>query len=135
MGWWRISGPSGHINWSAGYNGENATLFNCIPGRDDPMQMYSGDEPADILDAAVKQIEAELHDDAYRAAVRAVFLRQPGAHKEHEEIPAATKEMLKNAKKQIEDVYQREWNRAPTPAELSAVFEFCTSFLKFDRSQ
>lgn len=129
MGWWRISGPSGHINWSAGFNGENAVLFNCIPGRDDPMQMYSGDEPADILDKVVRNIEEKLRDETYRVAARSVFLRQPG---EHPAVPGDEQEMLNNANQQISEVYQREWNRAPTPAELSAVFEFCTSFVQAD---
>ena len=129
MGWWRINGPRGHINWSAGFNGENATLFNCIPGRDNPMQMYNGDEPADILDEVVKAIGERLRDDTYRLAVRSVFLKQPG---EHPAVTCDEQEMLNNANHQINEVYQREWQRAPMQAELSAVFEFCTSFVQTD---
>jgi hypothetical protein len=129
MGWWKISGPSGHINWSAGIKNEGAKLFNCIPGRDDPAQLYNGDEPADILDAVVKNITTRLQDVNYRAEAKHAFVQQ--------DFECVTLEKddycaLQRASVQISDVYQREWRRSPTPAELSAVFEFCTSVLMSD---
>jgi hypothetical protein len=129
MGWWRIDGPSGQINWSAGFNGGNAVLFNCVPGRDDPAQLYNGDEPADILDAAIKNITELLQDPSCKEAAKKAFTQ---LFCENEKITEEIQEQLREANKKINEVYQREWRRAPTPAELSAVFEFCTSFTTFD---
>lgn len=131
MGWWKISGPSGHINWSAGKNNDGAMLFNCIPGRDDPGQMYNGDEPADILDSALRSVEEKLYDNIYLSEAKSSFLRQTV---NFEQLDADTDMALKDANEQITSVYQREWRRLPTPAELSAVFEFCTSFVQSDLS-
>lgn len=129
MGWWKINGPSGHINWSAGNKNPEAALFNCIPGRDDPGQMYNGDEPADILDATLRIVEKQLYDAQYRAEAKAAFLTQ-NDEKMRVALDDETNMALKNANAQITNVYQREWRRDPTLAELSGVFEFCTSFIR-----
>lgn len=127
MGWWRINGHDGHINWSASSRNGSAILFNCIPGRDDTTQLYNGDEPADILDAAIKSIEKNLHVTSYFNEAKATFL---GFATETNEVDESTKTGLQQANEKIANVYMREWRRPPTPAELSAIFEFCTSFCK-----
>ena len=124
MGWWRISGPSGHIKWSAGSDENGAMLFNCIPGRDDQTQLYNGDEPADILDAVINSLETQFQSISFKAEAKSVFLDQVC---EIREIDFDAQKALSVAREKIEQVYQREWQRLPTPAELSAVFEFCTS--------
>lgn len=129
MGWWKISGSSGHVKWSAGVNNDGARLFNSIPGRDDPAQMYNGDEPADILDAAIKNIETHLRDENYRTEAKCAFLQQSS---ELETIDNDAYMALQNANEKISNVYRREWQRPPWPAELSAVFEFCTSSIVAD---
>ena len=124
MGWWRINGPSGHINWSAGWDKNNAFLFNCIPGRDDQDQLYNGDEPADVLDAVINRLETQMQSTSYRVEAKSVFT---GRVCEICELTADDQDALLSAREKINQIYEREWQRQPAPAEVSAVFEFCTS--------
>ena len=58
MGWWQtINDGSGQIDWDVKRDGSN--LINAIPGRDNPKMMYNGDGPADIMSAALDDIESE----------------------------------------------------------------------------
>lgn len=126
MGWWRISGPTGHVKWSAVTGQSAAVLFNYIPGRHDPSQLYNGDEPADVLDAVISNLADKLREPGYLEAVKNVFLQ----FAEEDGIDPKTRDMLQNARQRIGDVYFREWQRPPTLDEVSAVFEFCTQQFK-----
>jgi hypothetical protein len=66
MGWWRIAGPDGGIDWSKGR--EQGGLANAVPSRTKEVELVGGDTPADILGGAV---------DACRAAWREVWGREP----------------------------------------------------------
>lgn len=127
MGWWRIDGPDGRINWSASRRNDGAILFNCIPSRNDSGLLYNGDEPADILGTAIRNIETNLRDTDYFKEAKACFL---GKTANTDRVDASTISELQQAREKIIAVYVREWRRPPTPCELMATFEFCTSFCK-----
>jgi hypothetical protein len=125
MGWWRIDGPSGQINWSKQDDG-NAMLLNHIPGKHSPENYYNGDEPADVLDKVVSTFLDKMTDAGYKAAAKAAFT---GESDVPEILDLIHKQSLENARRRIEKVYQREWKRMPYPEELNGIFEFCTAFI------
>jgi len=129
MGWWRIEGASGGINWSAqpGNSRDGATLVNYIPGKDSPENYYNGDEPADILDKVINTFIERLTTSEYRQAAKNAFL----AVKENTDaLDMIHKQSLELARQKIIRVYQREWRRDPYPEELQGLFEFCTGFIR-----
>jgi hypothetical protein len=126
MGWWRIEGPSGRIEWSSrGKNG--AVLENYIPGKTSPENYYNGDEPADILDKVVGTMLDRLTDPAYKETARKAFLGTPV---DAETIDLVHKQSLETARNKIARVYKREWQRDPYDEELCGIFEFCTAFIE-----
>ena len=55
MGWWRINcvekgglGPKP--------SGSERELLNALPGKDSAEDFYNGDEPADVMDNAIREI-------------------------------------------------------------------------------
>jgi hypothetical protein len=126
MGWWRIEGPSGRIEWSS--RGENgAVLENHIPGKNSPENYYNGDEPADVLDKVIGGMLDRLTNPAYKEAARNAFL---GAPVDAETIDLIHKQSLEVARQKIFRVYKREWQREPYDEELLGLFEFCTAFIE-----
>lgn len=126
MGWWRIDGPTGEINWAS--RGENgAILENHTPGKDSPENYYNGDEPADILDKVVGTMLEKLTSQEYKDAARRAFL---GEGVSDTEIDLIHKQSLERARQRIERTYQREWGRPPYPEELQGIFGFCTAFIQ-----
>lgn len=126
MGWWRISGPSGQIDWAKQPNG-SATLLNYIPGKHSPENHYNGDEVADILDKVVCTFLDKLTDSGYKAAAKNAFL---GETPVPEILDLIHKQSLICARQKIEKVYEREWKRKPYPEELHGIFEFCSAFIE-----
>lgn len=128
MGWWQIDGPSGGVVWS-NRDGDPScgVLFNYSPGKAHSGRLYNGDEPADILDAALNTLADKLTDPAYLAEARYIFL---GAKATPIFVDGDDKKLLHNARQKIIRVYKREWGRKPRDVELSAIFEFCTCFLR-----
>lgn len=61
MGWWKVDNvDTGQIACSlpSGHPGKDkGSLINAIPGRDTPDDLYNGDQPADIMGAALKRID------------------------------------------------------------------------------
>jgi hypothetical protein len=126
MGWWRIEGSSGLIDWaSRGANG--AVLENYIPGLHSAENNYNGDEVADILDKVISTMTDRLTDPEYRANAQQAFL---GLLDTDDAIDFVHKQSLDAARQKIERVYQREWQRNAYPEELRGLFEFCTAFIK-----
>ena len=125
MGWWRIDGPAGGIDWSKQESG-GATLFNYIPGKHSPENHYNGDEPADILDKVVSTFLDKLPNVEYKAAAKTAFT---GEGEVPEILDLIHRQSLESARHKIEKVYQREWRRMPYPEELNGIFEFCTAFI------
>jgi len=125
MGWWRIDGPSGGINWSKTKNG-SAVLLNHIPGRHSPENYYNGDEPADVLDKVVSTFLDKLTVAEYKAAAKNAFT---GEAEVPEILDLIHKQSLESARQKIEIIYKREWKRMPYPEELHGIFEFCTAFI------
>jgi hypothetical protein len=127
MGWWRIDGPNGRINWEKSERANWAVLHNCIPGREPEENYYNGDEPADILDKVVSPIIERLTDPEYKKEAKNAFL---GAAANADVIDLIHKQSLEAAKQKISRVYQREWGRQPYTEELEGIFEFCTAFIQ-----
>lgn len=126
MGWWRIDGPSGHIDW-ASRGSDGAVLANHIPGKDSPENYYNGDEPADILDKAVNTMLDRLTVPEYKAAAKKAFL---GESADDGVLDFVHKQSLMSARQKIDRTYKREWNRPPYIEELQGMFEFCTAFIR-----
>ena len=58
MGWWQIDLDKDELEaprW------KDSSLYNAIPGKDSKDRLYMGDEPADVLDEAIRAM-----DKAYR---------------------------------------------------------------------
>lgn len=126
MGWWRIDGATGGINWSS-RGSDGAVLENHMPGKDSPENYYNGDEPADILDKVVGTMLDKLTDPSYKDAVQRAFMGEPVLD---DEIDLIHKQLLERARQRIERTYQREWGRAPYVEELQGIFGFCTAFIQ-----
>jgi hypothetical protein len=126
MGWWRIDGNSGQINWSSQSTG-GATLLNHIPGKHSSENYYNGDEPADVLDKVVSTFLDKMTDAGYKAAAKTAFTGEADAP---EELDLIHKQSLEHARQKIAEIYQREWRREPYPEELRGIFEFCTAFIQ-----
>lgn len=126
MGWWRIDGPTGGVNWSS-RGADGAVLENYSPGKDSPENYYNGDEPADILDKVISTMLERLTSDEYKSAARRAFL---GEGVSDNEIDLIHKQSLESARERIERVYRREWDREPYPEEMQGIFEFCTAFIQ-----
>jgi hypothetical protein len=125
MGWWRVEGPSGHVDWSS--RAENgAILCNRVPGKDSPENYYNGDEVADILDKVVNTMLDRLTTLEYRLSARQAFLGDG----DEEMLDLIDKQLLVSARNKITRTYKREWGREPYPEELQAIFEFCTAFIQ-----
>ena len=61
MSWWKIDCvENGQVSCSLPSNhpGDDKTFRNAIPGRDSVDDLYNGDQPADIMGAALKKIDA-----------------------------------------------------------------------------
>jgi hypothetical protein len=126
MGWWRIEGPSGGIEWSS-RGADGAVLANHIPGRHSPENYYNGDEPADILDKVINTMLERLTNPEYKSAARAVFLGEPDTE---DVLDLIHKQSLVKARQSIDRTYQREWGRQPYAEELQGIFEFSTAFIQ-----
>jgi hypothetical protein len=126
MGWWRIDGPSGHIDWSS-RGSDGAVLCNHIPGKDSPENYYNGDEPADILDKVVNMMLDRLTMPEYKAAAQKAFM---GKSDDANVLDFIHKQSLISARQKIERTYKREWHREPYSEELQGLFEFCTAFIQ-----
>jgi len=126
MGWWRIDGPTGGIEWSKQENGL-AMLLNHIPGKHSSENHYNGDEPTDILDKVVGTFLDRLTDSEYKAAAKNAFLGEADVP---EVLDLIHKQSLIHARQKIDKVYLREWKREPYPEELHGIFEFCTAFIE-----
>lgn len=127
MGWWRIEGPSGRINWENIGRDKWAILHNCMPALETNENYYNGDEPTDILDKVVNPIIGLLTADEYRTAAKNAFL---GLEVAETDIDLVHKQSLQRAQQKIRDVYMREWGRHPYAEELEGIFEFCTAFVQ-----
>lgn len=59
MGWWKIN-ETGGIDWDEMPSGNDDTtgLVNAIPGRDTLEDHYNGDEPADVMERALSELDA-----------------------------------------------------------------------------
>jgi hypothetical protein len=126
MGWWRIDGPTGGINW-ASRGADGAVLENHTPGKDSPENYYNGDEPTDILDKVLSTMLDKLTSHEYKEATRRAFL---GEGVGDTEIDLIHKQSLERARQRIERTYKREWGREPYPEELQGIFGFCTAFIQ-----
>ncbi len=63
MGWWRIRNvESGGIDWDHKCP-TNDQLANAIPGEEKEDELYNGDHPADLMGAALEEI-----NEAYKEA-------------------------------------------------------------------
>ena len=56
MGWWRIDRETGGIGGQPA--GEDSRLVNALPGVHSPEHYFNGDEPADVMAQALREIEA-----------------------------------------------------------------------------
>lgn len=126
MGWWRIDGPTGGINWSS-RGADGAVLENYSPGKDSPENYYNGDEPADILDKVISTMLDKLTSHEYMDAAKRAFL---GEGVSDSEIDLIHKQSLEAARERIERAYKREWGRDAYPEELQGIFAFCTAFIQ-----
>lgn len=126
MGWWRIDGPSGHVDWTS-RGDDGAVLENHIPGMHSPENHYNGDETVDLLDKVVSTMLDRFTDYAYKDAARKAFLGEPV---EPDAIDLIHKQSLEVARQKIERVYKREWGRPAYDEELRGTFEFCTAFIQ-----
>ena len=127
MGWWRINGSSGQINWDKSDKGKWAELHNGVPGKDPAENYYNGDEPADILDKVISTLLDKLTTPEYRQAAKNAFI---GAPVDLDVIDLIHKQSLEDARNKINRTYAREWGRQPYPEELEGIFEFCTAFIQ-----
>ena len=63
MGWWRVKDPnSGGIDWSHQAQGAGG-LVNALPGQESEEDaLYNGDGPADIMGAALREVNKEYKE-------------------------------------------------------------------------
>lgn len=65
MGWWKINSVEcGGIDLTHGEK-QGRELANALPGVDKPEELYNGDGPADVMDAALKKI-VSLYDASWK---------------------------------------------------------------------
>ena len=64
MGWWKIDDKNGSIACSlpAGHDGKS--VCNAVPDKHAPDDNHNGDGPADVIDAAIKEVD-KLYQDAW----------------------------------------------------------------------
>ena len=72
MGWWKIdSSESGHID----FNAQNTSgCANALPGEDDNDCCFGGDDPADVMEKAIEEIN-RLYIEEWGRPVKPLELR------------------------------------------------------------
>ena len=110
MGWWKISGPAGGIDWT---HNASTGCVTAIPGKDSTENYYNGDGPADemtqLLDFLAKRVGKRF--------VRKIVV----GGKSTPEIEKA----VKSTWERIELLCVEAFGRQPYPEEREAIINFC----------
>ena len=53
MGWWQINVTKEELE---AFENSDKMLYNALPNESDPKRLYTGDQPADIMDEAIDKI-------------------------------------------------------------------------------
>ena len=135
MGWWKINGPGGGIDWDAPCEGN---LVNAIPGQSTVENHYNGDEPADIVDDAVEELRKSLRLSERRlreigGEEVAAFLMSPNRdYMGGVRIGDKQRRIVLAMCIKVRECYEKAWGRPPYPEEVAAVVSFCTGGLEAD---
>ena len=125
MGWWKINGCNGGIDWEAPCTIGN--LVNAIPGTSTPENHYNGDEPADLVGFTInamlkrcKITKRKLPVMISEEQLTQVLL----GNLEDYVIAKKTIELRRQMWAKLRRIYKKTWRREMYPEEVEAVVRF-----------
>lgn len=140
MGWWKINNKQhGGID----FDFKNEGLVNAIPKIDDSDIQYNGDAPADVFSELSETIIhlwideknnipcfgdiRQLFDLFFLTSDEKLLKIDDKMLGEDKKFLINVKDLIQQAKKQINDIYIESWNRPPTDFEKESILNFCFS--------
>jgi len=104
VGWWMLGKGGGIAEFTGGPVSTE-------------MDLYGGDEPADIMDGFLRDHEAVLTRD--------LLVRLFVKGEEPAELPVPTLLEARRVWREFREVWRMEWCRDPHPLEMQGLIEFC----------